>query len=244
LYWTDRCEIVVYRFDIQIPGAESVLNEMSIETFDKYNLKPICDRLATLNSNLHQMINTYGYPKLWQRERGFAGLVRIILEQQVSLSSAFAVYKKLIKTTGRITPESISSLSDEDFKICGFSRQKKRYVKILAQQVLENGLDIASLDHKTDRKVREILLEITGIGDWTCDVYLLMCLNRLDIFPIGDIALIKSMKENGLVRRSDSKQEIIKIVNEFRPFRSVLAMILWHGYIEKRGINPDSVSVM
>lgn len=209
-------------------------SQAKILVFNRENYRKLCDQLALKEEGVCTILDRYGYPPLLEREKGFEGLVKIILEQQVSLASALAVYNKLKKKIHLVTPENITNLTDADFKSCGFSRQKTSYVNHLAHEVLENGLDIVQLSNETDETVRKRLIKVKGIGNWTCDVFLLMCLNRLDIFPIGDLALINSMKENGLINRQSSKEKIVNVIKKFKPFRSIFAMILWHAYIEKR----------
>ncbi len=209
-------------------------NKIVINVFTQENYKDFCDQLAQKEKNIYQILKRYGYPPIWKREKGFGSLVRIILEQQVSLASALAVYKKLKKNLQAITPENIIQMTETDFKLCGFSQQKTAYVNNLAYEILEKGLDLDQLNRESDEIVRKKLIKIKGIGNWTCDVYLLMCLNRLDIFPIGDLALINCMKENGIIGQKPTKEEILKVTERFKPFRSVFAMILWHAYLEKR----------
>jgi DNA-3-methyladenine glycosylase II len=207
-----------------------------MNVFTQGNYKGFCDQLAQKEKCVHKILNTYGYPPVWEKEKGFEGLVRIILEQQVSLASAFAVYKKLKKNIQTITPENIIDMTEADFKLCGFSRQKTAYVNNLAYEILEKGLNLDQLSNESDEIVRAELIKIKGIGNWTCDIYLLMCLNWLDIFPTGDLALINSMKENGIISRKSSKEMILKVTKRFKPYRSIFAMILWHAYIQRRNI--------
>jgi len=207
-------------------------------TFTQENYQSYCDILAGNDDRIKQIISTIGYPPFWKRQKGFEGLVRIILEQQVSLASAFAVYQKLKRITS-IVPENILKLSDKDFKACGFSRQKTRYVRILAQEIVKNRLDLPSLNTLPDETVREKLKTVTGIGDWSADIYLLFGLNRLDIFPVGDLALVKSMNHKGFIKKTDSKEAIIKTASAFKPFRSVFTMLMWHAYIVKNNIKVN-----
>lgn len=207
-----------------------------IPVFTKSNYKAYCDRLAAGDIAIEKMIDTFGYPLFSQRPAGFEGLVMIILEQQVSLTSARSTYRKLKKTLYPITPEGIIRLADDRLKSCGFSRQKIRYVKILAHEILNHDLDLAVLSELSDDRVRERLTAIKGIGIWTCDVYLLFCLNRLDIFPVGDLALMKSMVENKLIHQNPSRADIQNRSLRCKPFRSVFAMILWHSYIRAHHI--------
>lgn len=204
--------------------------------FSKSTLPEYCDLLAGKDGRIQQIIDTVGYPPYWERRTDFEGLVRIILEQQVSLASAFSVYHKLKKIIDPITPQKLIRLSDEELKSCGFSRQKSSYVRILADEILSNGLDLNKLKTKSDHDIREQLIKIKGIGHWTCDVYLLLGLKRLDLFPTGDLALIKSMSENGFIHAKPSKEEVLQVADQFKPCRSIFAFILWHAYIVRHRI--------
>ena len=205
-------------------------------TFTPENYLGYCDRLTRENRQLASIVDAYGYPPIWERTPAFKGLVRIILEQQVSLASAWAVYRKLENRINVITLENIAGMDDEGFQVCGFSRQKRRYVRILADEILHNGLDLDGLRLLPDEAVRQRLIGITGIGQWTSDIYLLLCLKRVDIFPLTDLALVKAMKENGLVPGTAGKPDIEKAAERCRPYRSILALILWHAYVQKRGM--------
>lgn len=207
-----------------------------IPIFTKTDYQTYCNALAAKNKKIKNMIEKFGYPPFWQRPCGFEGLVRIILEQQVSLASALAVYNKLKTMIDPVTPQYLIRLTDSDFKACGFSRQKTLYVKNLASEILNNHFDPDTLSTLPDEMVREKLLSIKGIGNWTCDIYLLLCLNRLDIFPIGDLAIIKSMVENALIHHNPSKSDIQKISDRCKPLRSIFSMILWHAYLVERMI--------
>lgn len=211
---------------------------MTIDTavYTRDNYLHFCDLLMEKDVKIASMVAQYGYPPMWKRRSDFEGLVRIIIEQQVSLASAFSVLKKLRNRIGRITPEKISQLSDRGFKECGFSRQKTRYVRILCDEVLNGRLVLKDLENLENHEIRSRLTAITGIGQWTCDVYLLLCLRRLDIFPSTDLALVNAMKENAMVPAQSGKDQIEKTALRYRPYRSILSMILWHAYIKKRGM--------
>jgi len=133
-------------------------NEKNIpipNVFTRENYKGFCDQLTQKDEHVYNILNRFGYPPLWEREKGFKGLVRIILEQQVSLASALSVYKKLKKITSIVSPQNMINMADTDLKLCGFSRQKTAYVKNLAHEILEKDLDLEQLSHKTDGEVRQ-----------------------------------------------------------------------------------------
>jgi DNA-3-methyladenine glycosylase II len=166
----------------------------------------------------------------------FQSLVLTILEQQVSLASAYAAFKKLKARTGFVTPKKILSLTDADLKACYFSRQKIIYVRALADAIASKKINLKKLSISTDEQIRKTLKQIKGIGDWTVDVYLMHALQRSDLFPVGDIALVNSLKHVKQLHAGISKEEMLAIADNWRPYRTVASMLLWHAYIQRKGI--------
>jgi DNA-3-methyladenine glycosylase II len=203
--------------------------------FTKNNLEQLCQRLARKDVHLKRVILQYGVPPLWTRPASFETLVWIILEQQVSLASAYAAYKKLKEYTA-ITPARILQLTDAELRDCYFSRQKTVYVRELAMALQEKTLRLNDLNDAPDETVRAELKKIKGIGDWTADVYLMQCLQRTDIFPVGDLALVKGMKEIKNLQADTPKETLLEIATAWRPYRSVATMLCWHHYIKTRNM--------
>jgi DNA-3-methyladenine glycosylase II len=137
---------------------------------------------------------------------------------------------------GRVTPEKVLSLNDAELRACYFSRQKIVYARELANAVQSRQLRLNKLAGASNDEVREQLKKIKGIGDWTVDVYLMHALQRTDLFPLGDIAMVNSLKEIKKLAPHTSKEEMLAIAEPWRPYRTIAAMILWHAYIRKRGI--------
>lgn len=185
---------------------------------------------------LGELVDNYGVPPLWQRPPGFASLLYIILEQQVSLASARATYQKLQAELGEVTPEVIQAMSTDALRACHFSRQKSAYAKHLATEILDHGLDLDALSTLGDEAVRARLTQVKGIGSWTANMYLLLCLRRPDIFPAGDLAVVKVLKELDLVAADADKEALLAAAEPFRPHRSALTFLLWHKYLEDRGL--------
>ncbi len=208
-----------------------------IGIFDETTFIQHCDSLAKKDKHLKLIIDTYSYPPLWKRKHGFETLIHIILEQQVSLASAKAALKKLKGKIGAVTPQKVLSLTDAELKACYFSRQKTVYARHLAQAIINKQLNLKKLSLANDDEVRTELKKIKGIGDWTVDVYLMMVLQRCDLFPLGDIALINSVKEVKGLPKHTSKEEILAIADKWKPHRTVAAFILWHSYLCKRRRN-------
>ena len=206
------------------------------DQFNKANFHSLCDQLAKKDKHLKQVLVQHGYPPMWQRKPDFETLIHIILEQQVSLASAKAALNKLKEKIGGITAEKLLLLTDAEMKACYFSRQKIIYARELAMAVVSGELSIRKLMSKPDDEIRNELKKIKGIGDWTVDVFLLMALQRTDIFPVGDLAMINSLKKAKQLPANVSREEILKMAESWKPHRSIASMIFWHAYIQEKSI--------
>ena len=206
------------------------------QQFDSDNFKKICNKLARSDKHLRLIIKEHGHPPMWTRPATFQTLILFILEQQVSLASAYAAFKKLRQKIGNVTPGKILLLSDDELRACYFSRQKIIYARELAKAVQSKQLNLKKISSAHEDEVRHELKKIKGIGDWTVDVYLMHALQRTDLFPLGDIALVNSLKEVKQLHPKITKEKMLAIAEPWRPYRTIAAMILWHAYIQKRGI--------
>jgi len=185
----------------------------------------------TVFKKLHQQYGSFYIPS---RPPGFVTLCKLILEQQVSIDSAKACYVKIENLLGEVTPETVFNCSDEELKSCGVSRQKILYLKTLAKAVSEE-LDLDSFPLKSADEVRNELIQLKGIGHWTIDVYLMFALQSPDIIPLGDIAVVNTIKELFDVH---TKEEMEELAQGWKPYRTMATFILWHHYLEKRNRKP------
>ncbi|MCA9836209.1 MAG: DNA-3-methyladenine glycosylase 2 family protein [Trueperaceae bacterium] len=178
------------------------------------------------------VLEHYGEPPLWQRATGFATLLHIILEQQVSLASAKAAFKRLEQTIA-VEPAPFLMLDDAALKQIGFSRQKTRYGRILATALLEDELNLEGLELLNDAEARAELTKLKGIGRWTADIYLLMALGRPNIWPKGDIALASAYQYLRGLTEKPSQDDLESIAENWQPYRSLAAKLLWHYYLSR-----------
>jgi DNA-3-methyladenine glycosylase II len=194
------------------------------------------DALADLtarDARLARIVAEFGPPPLWPRAPGFPSLLRIILEQQVSLASAQAAFERLLGVASPLTPERFLELDDATLKAAGFSRQKTRYGRALAGALLSGDLDLAGLDALDDDAVRTALTRIVGIGRWTADIYLLLALRRPDVWPAGDLALATAARHALGLPVTPRSDELETIGEAWRPWRAVAARVLWHFYLSR-----------
>ncbi len=210
--------------------------ESSYLVFNETSFAAICRKLAKKDADLANIIKQYGFPPMWTRPATFQTLILTIFEQQVSLAAAYAAFKKLKEKIGYVTPAKLLKLTDEEMRACYFTRQKMGYARGLAEAVQSKKIVLKKLTALPDEEVRAILIQLKGIGNWTIDVYLMHALQRTDLFPLGDIALVNSLKETKQLPKDINKEEMLKIAEPWRPYRTIASMILWHSYIKKRNI--------
>jgi DNA-3-methyladenine glycosylase II len=189
------------------------------------------DYLLEKDTIFKSIIENYGLPTIPNRPQGFETLVLLILEQQVSIDSAKATFMKIKTSLKTLAPEILLDVSDADFRNLGVSRQKTSYIKALATALLNKELDLESLPTKTAQEVREELIKIKGIGNWTIDIYLMFCLQAPDVLPLGDIAVVNTLKE--LLDIHD-KELMYAHAQQWSPYRSYATYLLWHHYLKKR----------
>jgi DNA-3-methyladenine glycosylase II len=206
------------------------------QKFNKENFTTLCNNLAANDTVLKAIIQQHGHPPMWTRPNTFQTLVLTILEQQVSLASAYAAFKKLQQKIGTVTPVKLLAMTDDEMRACYFTRQKMGYARGLAEAIQSKSIRLKQLAALPDEEVRAQLIQLKGIGHWTIDVYLMHALRRTDLFPLGDIALVNSLKENKQLPPHSTKEEMLQVAEPWRPYRTIAAMILWHDYIQKRGI--------
>lgn len=174
---------------------------------------------------------------MWTRDNSFETFVHIILEQQVSLASALATLNKLKEKLIDISPEKILTLTDEEMKACFVSRQKSTYIRGVAQALINEEVRLHELEKITNEEIREQLIKLKGIGNWTIDVYLMFVLQRTDLFPIGDLAAVNALKRLKKLESSVTREEIISISENWKPYRTIATMMLWHYYLSTAKIS-------
>ena len=199
--------------------------------------------LARRDKDLAGVVTIYGQPPLWVREPGFPSLIYIILEQQVSLASARALYQRLQEAVKPFTPGRFLKLTEAEMRRLGFSRQKAHYTRLLAEAIHRKEFDLHKLHELEDKIAREQLTALKGIGNWTADIYLLSALRRPDIWPTGDLALATAVQEVKRLRKRPSPEKLEKMSAPWRPWRAVAARLFWHAYLSKRGQRSAAISL-
>jgi DNA-3-methyladenine glycosylase II len=201
------------------------------QQFTSATYHSICDSLAAVDADFANVIKSYGYPPMWSRANTFETLVHIILEQQVSLASALSALNKMRERVQELTPARILLLTDTEFRECYFSRQKMAYTKYLAEAILSGQINLEAFEQMEDDEIRRQLCALKGIGNWTVDVYLMFVLQRTDILPLGDLAIVNAIKRLKGLPKETGKEELTIIGEQWQPYRTVASMLLWHYYL-------------
>ncbi len=213
--------------------------EWALIRLDEAALAGAVRELAAVDGRFAALHESNGVPPLWGRAPGFATIVKIILEQQVSLDSAAAAFANLEAAIGEVDPGEFLRLDDDELKRIGFSRQKAGYCRGVAAGIIDGSIDLDVLERLPDDEVRERLVSIRGIGPWTADVYTLFVLCRPDVWPMGDRALVVSMAEQLPLDDVPDYPTAAEIAAGWTPWRSVAARMLWHAYLLRRGRSLD-----
>lgn len=180
------------------------------------------------------IIERAGAPRFRRRRNGFATLLHIILEQQVSIDAAAAMHRRLAGLCRPLAPAEFLRLDDDTLKRCGFSRQKTGYARGLAAAVAEGRLDFAALAAAGDEEAFTALTGLKGIGRWSAEIYLIFALGRPDIWPAADLGLQLGVAEClGLAERP-KEADLRDIGEQWRPWRTVAACLFWQAYLHKR----------
>ncbi len=199
------------------------------------DLRPGVAELVRREPRFAAVVDRYGFPLVWDRPPGFASLLHIMLEQQVSLASARVTFDRLRALTGPLSPASLLRLGDDELRSAGLSRQKARYVRALATALEEGSLVLEALPGLDDERVDAALRTVPGIGPWTAAIYRLSALGRPDAWPAGDLAVAAAIAALWELPALPTAAETITRAEAWRPWRAVAARILWQHYLRGAG---------
>ncbi len=170
------------------------------------------------------------------RPRGLHGLAKMIVEQQVSVSAAAAIWGRLEAGLGEVTARTLLARQPDDLRPFGLSGAKARYVVGLAQAEAEGRIEFEGLRLLDDDQAIAALTGLKGVGRWTAETYLMFCEGRLDVFPAGDVALQEAMRWADRAELRPTEKAAYLRAEQWRPFRGVAAHLLWRCYgAVKRG---------
>lgn len=192
--------------------------------------------LSRKDPGLKRAAAAIGAPHIRRREGGFAGLFRIIVEQQVSVPSAQAIWKRCNDGVDCLSAEAVAALGPEGLRALGLSTPKARYVAGLAEAAAAGAIDFGALPGLSDDDARAALVALKGVGPWTASIYLLFCEGRVDIWPPNDVALKHAY--NAASGETFEQRALDDRAAAWAPWRGVAAHILWTYYAHLKGRRP------
>ena len=192
--------------------------------------------LSNKDKVLKKIIDQFPKQSLILNDNSFHALINSIIGQQISVSAANSMKKKLFALKKNITPRTIKNIKKIDLKKCGLSKQKILYINNIADFYMENKKFIYEIDKAEDQYIREKLIEIKGIGNWTVDMFLIFTHGSSNIFPTGDLGFIKAISKHYKKDLPLDDNFLSTLLKRWSPYSSIATWYLW------RSLDPIPVS--
>ena len=190
--------------------------------------------LSATDSALAEVITQNEEPALSSKGDLFLNLVSAIVSQQISTAAARTIWGRFEGLVEEVNPKSVLSRSHEELRGCGLSGRKAEYILEIAEAWQSGYADI-DWDEASDVEVMEALTGLRGVGAWTAEMVLIFTLLRPDVFPVGDIGVVRAVERLYSGGERMSNDELIAKSQDWRPWRTVATWYLW------RSIDPEPV---
>jgi DNA-3-methyladenine glycosylase II len=200
---------------------------------DEAGLRHSVRALCRTEPRFEEVLDRHGPPPLWPREPGFATLALLMLEQQVSLAQARAMYAR-IDAAGGVSASNVAKLGEAGLRALGVTRQKSAYLARLATQLQAGVLDLETLHGQADEPAITALDALHGVGPWTAHCYLLFALRRPDVFPAADLALMEAVRQLWKLKARPTPEQLARRAKAWSPHRATAARLLWHHYLSEK----------
>ena len=197
---------------------------------DKKIIKKGLNEIALVDPDIAKALPLYGYPEPRIRPAGIETFFSIVVGQLLSTHAAAAIMLRARELLPEISAQNILDKSDEELRGVGLSKQKLSYIKGMAEAILDGSFDPDTLSELDDKTAIKTITELKGFGTWSAEIYCMFSLQRQDIFPSGDLALLVAIQKlKGLDEKPTPKQAQ-EIIQHWSPWRSVGSLFLWHYY--------------
>jgi len=184
--------------------------------------------LSALDPDFARAVDVYGVPKPRSRPPGYDSLLKIIVAQQVSTASARAIQGRLNGYADPMTPEVFLSLSEDDHRTIGLSRQKGNYGRAIAEAIVDGHISLRGVARMEDEAAIEKLVTLKGVGRWTAEIYLMFALRRPDLWPADDLGIMMGYQQLKDLPERPNRKQLWEAGEIYRPWRSVAAQMMWH----------------
>lgn len=206
---------------------------------------PRLDSVAAITSHLDVLVqNDPRLKEVWETAGtvepritppGFVGIAKVICGQQLSVTSAAAIWSRFEQMPGALDPMTYLSLTEAEVRGIGFSAGKYRTVRVIAEAMAAGTLNFSHLETLSAEDAVAYLVAHKGIGPWTAEVYLMFCALHPDVFPAGDLALLKAAHHGLALPERPTIKQMIEIARPWTPHRSAAALLLWRYFAVMKG---------
>lgn len=202
------------------------------------SLQQAAEHLALHDSVLAPIIESAGLAKFSPHKNYYQELVESIISQQLSVKAAATIQKRfleLFNSSGFPSPDLIIEKDLEELRSVGLSRQKASYIQDLASKVIDGTVRFNHLDALDNENVIAELTQIKGVGVWTVHMFLMFCMGRLNVLPVGDLGIKNGIQKlyNLESLPDPSTIEAISRDNSWHPYESVASWYVWHSLDNK-----------
>ena len=161
----------------------------------------------------------------------FSALVRAIIFQQLSTKAATTIHSRLVATLpdSRVTPDALASVTEEQFRNAGVSRQKALYLRDLCEKLTSGDVRLEDVEALDDESVIAALTKVKGIGRWTAEMFLMFRLHRPDVLPVGDLGILTAVQKAYRLRKRPTADRLRQLADAWKPYRSIACWYLWRS---------------
>ncbi len=198
---------------------------------DTWNVAEAIEHVSLSDPIMASVIQAVGPYGLQTDGSPFRMLVRSITGQQLSVKAAATIWGRLVNLNGskRISPASLSRLSDSELRSAGVSHAKIRAIRDITDAFGSRRITGAQLKTMSDESVKAELVKLRGVGPWTADMFLMFALGRPDVFPIGDLGIVQAMQALYPKRNTGDPQNLQRLADQWRPYRTLASWYCWQG---------------
>ena len=202
----------------------------------KLTLSEGARELCTRDEDLARIVNEIGLPGLRSRAPGYNAILNIICGQQISTSAARAIGERLARIENPMTHNTALKIGADRLRSAGLSAPKVEYALGIARAIESGEFSFRKVARMPDDEAIEEMIKLKGIGRWSAEVYLLFALRRPDLWPAGDLGIIKGYTHLKGLKEYPDRENLIKIGETWKPWRSVASRLLWHyiNWVERK----------
>ena len=176
---------------------------------------------------MKNIINNHNEDHLQSRDDPFNALCRTIIGQQISVKAAASIWNKFAAGTKNINPKTVIKYGNNNIRKCGISNKKVEYIIGLSNFFIKNPDSVNLWKKMDDKSIIKELCQLKGIGPWSAEIFLMFCLLRPDVLPLGDLGLRRAVGKNYLNTFDPTYEEVEKVAKKWIPYRSAATWFLW-----------------